>query len=86
MDTTSTAVGLREDRNGSARIPTEPTPAVGAEVHDLGWGVMELNPLTQEERDELGVQLVVLLLEEWTDEKLRHEREKQKDQGITGRA
>ena len=86
MDTTSTAVGLREDRNGSARIPTEPTPAVGAEVHDIGWGVIELNQLTQEERDDLGVQLVVLLLEEWTDEKLRHEREKQKDQGITGRA
>ena len=83
---TSTAVGLREDRNGSARIPTEPTPAVGAEVHDLGWGVIELNPLTQEERDELGVQLVVLLLEEWTDEKLRHEREKQKDEGQQSRA
>ena len=86
MDTTSTAVGLREDRNGAARIPTEPTPAVGAEVHDLGWGVIELNPLTQEERDELGVQLVVLLLEEWTDEKLRHEREKQKDEGQQSRA
>ena len=83
---TSTAGGLREDRNGSARIPTEPTPAVGAEVHDLGWGVIELNPLTQEERDELGVQLVVLLLEEWTDEKLRHEREKQKDEGQQSRA
>lgn len=37
MKTTSTAVGLREDRNGAARIPTGPTPAVGAEVHDLGW-------------------------------------------------
>jgi len=86
METTSTAVGLREDRNGAARIPTGPTPAVGAEVHDLGWGVMELNPLTQEERDELGIQLVVLLLEEWTDEKLRHEREKQKDQGQQSRA
>jgi hypothetical protein len=86
MDTTSTAVGLREDRNGSARIPTEPTPAVGAEVHDLGWGVIELNPLTQEERDDAMVELVVLLLEERAARKLRLERQKQKNQGITGRA
>jgi len=86
METTSTAVGLREDRNGSARIPTEPTPAVGAEVHDLGWGVMELNPLTQEERDDAMVELVVLLLEERAARKLRLEREKQKDQGQQSRA
>jgi hypothetical protein len=86
MDTTSTAVGLREDRNGSARIPTEPTPAVGAEVHDLGWGVIELNPLTQEERDDAMVELVVLLLEERAARKLRLERQKQKDQGQQSRA
>ena len=86
METTSTAVGLREDRNGAARIPTGPTPAVGAEVHDLGWGVMELNPLTQEERDDAMVELVVLLLEERAARKLRVAREQQKDQGITGRA
>lgn len=86
METTSTAVGLREDRNGAARIPTEPTPAVGAEVHDLGWGVMELNPLTQEERDDAMVELVVLLLEERAARKLRVEREKQKDQGQQSRA
>ena len=59
-----------------AQIPTDPTPAVGADpnVHDLGWGVMELNPLTEEKRDALLVQWVELLLEVDMARQVRLER------------